>query len=411
MNISAAMSTNKEDARRLTVANAAARGGEFLDSLEDYPGGYAGRGIVTCAGGLRYNTCAWVLIKLLRHFGCVLPIQAWYLGEEERFADWIELVRPLGVECIDAHEVRRRHPHPRLHGWELKPYAILHSPFQEVMFVDADNAPVRNPTYLFNEPQYKQTGAVLWPDPPHIRTAANSLRWKVFGVEYRDEREAESGQLLIDKQHCWRPLQLCNWYNRNSDFFYKYVYGDKDTFRFAWHRCDQSFAMPPHDLQELSHTLCQRDFQGRKLFQHRFNAKWSMFENLRIPGFEQEELCLEFLEELRRRWRPAREMASAVGSPDQLKSQRLAGARFAAVRSGYGRRPLELLADGHLGEGGGYRHAMWWMQNGQLLVFDGGGSETCRLSSLPGNNWCGSDGRPNRLVRLVPHAPAQNSFV
>jgi len=48
--------------------------------------------------------------------------------------------------------------------------------------------------------------------------------------------------------------------------------------------------MTPYDLEELAHTLCQHDFQGRRIFQHRFNAKWSMFENLRIAGFKCEEL-------------------------------------------------------------------------------------------------------------------------
>jgi len=45
---------------------------------------FEGRGIVTCAGGLRYFTCAFVLISVLRkHFRCSLPIQVWHLGGRE----------------------------------------------------------------------------------------------------------------------------------------------------------------------------------------------------------------------------------------------------------------------------------------------------------------------------------------
>ena len=34
------------------------------------------------------------------------------------------MVTAYDVECIDAHAVRERYPHQRLHGWELKPYAM-----------------------------------------------------------------------------------------------------------------------------------------------------------------------------------------------------------------------------------------------------------------------------------------------
>jgi hypothetical protein len=76
--------------------NAAAVAGKYIDTIGPYPSGYDGRGIVTCAGGTGYNTCAWVLINRLRDLGCRLPIQVWYLGERERDEEWIGLVRPPG---------------------------------------------------------------------------------------------------------------------------------------------------------------------------------------------------------------------------------------------------------------------------------------------------------------------------
>jgi hypothetical protein len=42
-----------------------------------------------------------------------------------------------------------RFPHPSLGGWQLKPYSIVHCPFREVLFLDADNVPLRDPTFLF----------------------------------------------------------------------------------------------------------------------------------------------------------------------------------------------------------------------------------------------------------------------
>ena len=123
-----------------------------------------GRGIVMAAGGVKFQINAWVCIRMLRDLGCQLPIQCWYLGESERNQAWEQIVASYGVECIDAYQVREKYPHARLHGWELKPYAIQHSPFAEVLFLDADNVPVCDPTFLFETPQYQEHGAIFWPD-------------------------------------------------------------------------------------------------------------------------------------------------------------------------------------------------------------------------------------------------------
>ncbi len=92
----------------------------------EYPvGKFHGRGIVTCCGGEKYNTQAWVLFNMIRKLGCVLPIQAWYLGTRERNAAFEQLCAPLGVEFVDARALAQQYPHPRLNGWEVKCYSIL----------------------------------------------------------------------------------------------------------------------------------------------------------------------------------------------------------------------------------------------------------------------------------------------
>src|SRR5205814_1265833 len=142
------------------------------------------------------------------------------------------LLGPYGVECIDADKVRRRHPARRLDGWELKVFATLHSPYREVLFLDADCYPCRNPEFLFECREYRARGAVFWPD---IAALDNRLVWPAFGV--RDPRRLgsiESGQFLIDKRPSWRPLNLTWFYNDRSDYYYRYCFGDKHTFEVAW---------------------------------------------------------------------------------------------------------------------------------------------------------------------------------
>ncbi len=94
-----------------------------LDAPDPYPAErFSGRGIVICAGGARLLTGAWVTINVLRRtLGCTLPIQVWHLGTAELGPFERTLFDDLGVEVVDAEEVRRVHPVRMLGGWELKP--------------------------------------------------------------------------------------------------------------------------------------------------------------------------------------------------------------------------------------------------------------------------------------------------
>ncbi len=223
---------------------------EFIDGLKPSRQAYAReRGIVIAGGGLKYFPSLWVNIRLLRHFGCKLPIQVWYLGDGEFDPYMKRLLEPYDVECVDARSLEQRYPCRILCGWELKLYATLHSPFAQVLFLDADNGVVCDPTYLFDAPEYKQHGAVFWPD-----YACWTLKpgvWKVFRMldmaeteVSQDERAFESGQYLIDKRRCDSELRLALWYAEHSDFTFQHVYGDKECFHLAWRKLNTEYAMP-----------------------------------------------------------------------------------------------------------------------------------------------------------------------
>ncbi len=391
---------------KVSRKNAATLAGQYVKTIKPYPNGFHGRGIVTCAGGLKYNTCAWVLIRMLRNLGCRLPIQAWYLGEQERDDAWIALAKPFDVECIDAETVRKRHPHPRLGGWELKPYAILHCPFREVLFLDADNIPVRDPSYLFDESQYHDSGAIFWPDC--VRTPPESRRWPIFGVPYRDEWDLESGQILVDKERCWAPLNLCNWYNEHSDFFYRVVWGDKDTFRFAWHRLNQSYAMPKRPLVKLRSTFGQHDMNGRRVFQHRCFPKWSFGDNPHVPGTLYEEVCLQFISELHSRCDPTTYLMKRLTPADLQRMDELVGQRFDIITTGYDISPIVLRANLLIGEGRANSAHFWWIEGQTLVVASAGGMPTIRLNQQPNGAWQGRAVNKHQIrVRLVPSSLSQ----
>ncbi len=347
---------------------------DFLDQIPAYPAErYSGRGIVICAGGTKYFTNAWITVKILRMHGCQLPIEFWHL-KDEIDDEMRELVRPLGVTCIDATQVRNTYPVRALNGWELKPYAILHSAFEEVMLLDAENCAVRNPEYLFDTEPYQRTGAIFWPD--FGRLAPDRLIWAVMDVPYQNEPEFESGQIFVHKQKCWRELQLTMHLNEYSDFYYQHIHGDKETFHMAWRRLEREYAMPRRGIHALPDTMCQHDFEDNRVFQHRNMRKWSLDgESPPVEDFYFEGECRQFLSELRRAWSCApKSKEDPMFRPlaEQVARQRF----YVYTRVGYDSRTIELCPDGKIEAGAGAVEHQWRVigtpEQPRLGMFQGG---------------------------------------
>ena len=246
----------------------------FLAAVPSYPDGrYHGRGIVIAGGGERFLASLYVTIRAVRHVGCRLPIQVWYLGRDDEMpADRQALFAPFGVECVDADAVRLHRPARNLGGWELKVFATLHSPFEEVLFLDADCYPARNPEFLFDDNDYAKCGAIFWPD---MATFDARLKWPAFGVaDPKRPGSVESGQYVIHKRTSWRPLNLAWFYNDHSDYYYRYCYGDKHTFEVAWTRCEQPFVMWQTKARWEAVAYLHPGPDGAPLFVHRCADKF-----------------------------------------------------------------------------------------------------------------------------------------
>lgn len=351
-----------------------------VKALPAYRDEFEGRGIVIPAGGCKYFACAWVCIHMLRRFGCQLPIELWHLGPLEMSGTMRRLVEPLGVRCVDAYEVRKRHPARILNGYEIKPYAIIHSRFREVLLLDADNVPVVDPTFLFDSVPYRECGAIFWPD--YNRLGEDRAIWPLTGVAYQDEPEFETGQIFVDKERCWRALMLTMWMNEHSDFWYRHVHGDKETFHLAWRKLNVPYAMPPYAIHKLPSVMCQHDFEGRRIFQHRNFSKWSLYEtNPRISGFLYEPECLGLLDDLKVRWKEL--VMQGYNSAERAMHELIARQRhYKYVRVGYDQRPMELMPDGSIGTGSERLERTWQIEEKDrrpLLQIQGEAGVICEL--------------------------------
>jgi len=377
--------------------------------VPDYPAArFSGRGIVICAGGVRLFTCAWLSIAILRrHLGCTLPIEVWHIGPSELGPPMRSLLEALDVVVVDALDVALRHPVASLGGWQLKTFALLHSRFQEILLLDADNLPVSDPAFLFQSEPYQQFGALFWPDVIRLR-AANHI-WAVSGLAPDIGPSFESGQLVIDKARHWRSLMLTDWINQHHRQFEDMIYGDKDAFYVGWRMVGQGYYLIPHRPKRLDHTLCQRAPDGKTLFQHRSGSKWMLFgANPRIEGFRLEEQCFELLAELRLLWD-----GTIFNPPDRstaaqaMERALIVAADFQLVWEGLDERQITLLPEHRIAPGAHDTERYWFVADsvdGLELRITGKGVLTCALRQVADGAWRGVAGA--MCVTLNPATPA-----
>ena len=129
---------------------------------------FSGKGIVTTLTfGRVYFTNVYIALRVLREsVHSQLPIEVMYAAEDgppppsiiahmhATFKD---------VKFIDLHNVADFPAGLNLKGYQIKPFAIMYSSFEEVLYLDSDIFPLVDPKWVFELALYKESGAVFWP--------------------------------------------------------------------------------------------------------------------------------------------------------------------------------------------------------------------------------------------------------
>src|SRR5262249_7498087 len=126
------------------------------------------------------------------------------------------------------------------------------------------------------------------------------------------------------------------------------------TFHLAFRKTGQPYAMPTTPIESLGDVvMCQHDFRGRRIFQHRNQDKWSLFWSHRpLDDFWFEKDCVESLRQLRQRWKGRFRFQEAWRSrADQQMRARLVHDRFEYRAAAHDRPPLVFAADGTVRHG------------------------------------------------------------
>ncbi|KAL4745272.1 hypothetical protein BDW72DRAFT_186888 [Aspergillus terricola var. indicus] len=210
-------------------------------------------GIVSSAGGT-YLPTFLTTILLLRRTGSTLPVELFMKDRTEYEPSICEgILAPLGVRCLILSDIFAGQGNmdnmPAIDGFQLKSFAILFSSFENVLWLDADCAPLHDPNIILGSELFKSTGMITWPD-----FWANTAAPVYFSISRQPEplsttRQAtEAGIIAISKSTHFLTLALAAYYNYyGPDYYYTLLdqgapgAGDKDTFLHAAAALNETF--------------------------------------------------------------------------------------------------------------------------------------------------------------------------
>ena len=249
---------------------------------------FKGRGLVYTASGRTLGR-ALASIRIARSLGCMLPVQVWYIGDELK-PEQLKMLRAMNVQPKDILEEQKRfqafssfhigHTYGSSRNYHIKTLVLLLTEFEEILYLDSDNMPLRDPTFLFGSDAFKETGALFWPD--FWKFPIDNPIWQITAQRCEDEWEQESGQLVLDKRRSWEPMLLSMFFQKDHAFYFKLILGDKDTFRMAWKILNRPYYMQPQlpaiggrirQGRFCGHTMVQYGPDGEILFAHTTSMK------------------------------------------------------------------------------------------------------------------------------------------
>jgi len=224
--------------------------------------------IVTVADGPEYDGGVYVLVRLLRWLGCTLPVQSWFAASrpndpmvrvdlEKRGTTFHTL--PDGVEGFHAKCFPAIWP-------------TLQNSSDEVLYLDSDSYPTRNPEEVFSWREYTETGALFW---PNFRSS-DPARWAKLDMTSPAEPEFETGQYAVNTSRVGLAMKRGHDYCNDPTVFGPIFRDDQECLHAGFVRTGTPYAMvgvlPKFEL----HTVINHDPRGRVFTQHRVADKFRL---------------------------------------------------------------------------------------------------------------------------------------
>ena len=212
---------------------------------------FNGRGIVIVMNDTTVLSGALLIITLRRNL-CKLPILVYYAGDDlaDQNRKFLESIQGVATMALGP---KLDLPMETIRGTQSRVYALIYSPFQEVLMLEPDVLFFRNPEYLFGDPQYQQTGALFWKD----RKIQSYWDKKVYDwtrrlIPYRkgDNRilDKKGGNyqsrdlILFNKSVHSKTLEKLWVITKEWETVYNYIPGDKESYWIASELAKEDYA-------------------------------------------------------------------------------------------------------------------------------------------------------------------------
>lgn len=224
------------------------------------------RGIVSTAGG-SYLPVLVISLRMLRKTGSRLPVEV-FLADTSEYEPYIcDVILPyLNARCVVLSKVLsqvRNAGNYKIEKYQFKPFAMLFSSFEEILFLDADAFPLIDPESLFTSAPYANNSMITWPDfwfstisPLYYRAASREV------PPMNTRQSTESGEVVISKKTHLKTLLLCTYYNYwGPTHYYRLMSqgaageGDKETFVTAAETVGEPFYQVSEPIRAIGHRI------------------------------------------------------------------------------------------------------------------------------------------------------------
>lgn len=217
------------------------------------------RGIVISVGN-EFGRCAEQAITTIRALNCTLPIVIAYAGVFDLDPNERMTLTELDATMMDICGIFNC-VNLDLDRWDGKPFALLASPFEETILMDADTVFVQNPETLFSDEGYLRSGALFFHDRTMFPGNYELSRWisevmpKPISEEVKSLRifraqsyyEQESGVVVMNNQnHLYGLLAVCALNTPGlKEPIRANTHGEKETFWMGMEVAAESYEFMP----------------------------------------------------------------------------------------------------------------------------------------------------------------------
>ena len=220
------------------------------------------RGLVSTAGG-SYLPVLVISLRMLRRTGSELPMEV-FLADPEEYEEFIcETVLPeLNARCVILSNILDASTQDvTIEKYQFKPFAMLFSSFEEILFLDADAFPLRKPEEVFQKEPFLSANLVLWPD--FWASTASPLFYEITSQDIPPmnlRQSTESGEIFMSKKTHAKSLLLATYYNYWGPTHYWPLLsqgapgeGDKETFIAAATSLKEPFYQVSEPICAIGH--------------------------------------------------------------------------------------------------------------------------------------------------------------